>query len=112
MLNTDRRVFRRRLRCFCIAALTCCAFSVNAQTDSMAQLNAFILKAYNAYQQKDQQTLFSLHSESSPYFAEFREMISKDFSQRQNVTSDRKLIRAIKADFQAEHATRRLLVNL
>jgi CHAT domain-containing protein len=112
MLNTNRRVFRRTLRCFCVAALTCCAFSVNAQTDSTAQLNAFVLKAYNAYQQKDQQTLLSLHSESSPYFAEFREMISKDFSQRQNVTSERKLIRTVKADVQAEKATLRLVVNM
>jgi CHAT domain-containing protein len=112
MLNPGRRVFRHALRCFCVAALTCCAFSINAQTDSTAQLNAFVLKAYNAYQQKDQQTLLSLHSESSPYFAQFREMISKDFSRRQNVRSDRKLIRAIKADVQADKATLRLAVNM
>ena len=112
MMNTSGRVFRHALRCFGVAAMTCCAFSINAQTDSTAQLNAFVLKAYNAYQQKDQQTLLSLHSESSPYFAEFREMISKDFSQRQNVTSERKVIRAVKADVQADKATLRLLVNM
>src|SRR3979490_446166 len=112
MLNTSGRVFRHALQCFWGAALTCCAFSINAQTDSTAQLNAFVLKAYNAYQQKDQQTLLSLHSESSPYFAEFREMISKDFSRRQNVRSDRKLIRAIKADVLADKATLRLVVNM
>jgi len=112
MQNANRRVFLRALRCFCVAALTCCASSINAQTDSTAQLNAFVLKAYNAYQQKDQRTLLSLHSESSPYFAEFREMISKDFSQRQNVRSERKLIRGIKADVQADKATLRLLVNM
>src|ERR1700730_18544036 len=112
MLNTNRKVLCYELRCFCVAALTCCAFSINAQTDSTAQLNAFVLKAYNAYQQKDQQTLFSLHSESSPYFAEFREMISKDFSRRQNVRSERKFIRGIKADVQADKATLRLLVNM
>src|SRR3979411_3162437 len=98
MLNTNRKVFRYALRCFCVAALTCCGFSIHAQTDSTAQLNAFVLKAYNAYQQRDQQTLLSLHSESSPYLAEFREMISKDFSRRQNVRSERKIIRAVKAD--------------
>jgi CHAT domain-containing protein len=92
--------------------MTCCAFSINAQTDSTAQLNAFVLKAYNAYQQKDRQTLLSLHSESSPYFAEFREMISKDFSRRQNVRSEKKLIRPIKADVQADKATLRLVVNM
>jgi CHAT domain-containing protein/tetratricopeptide (TPR) repeat protein len=112
MLNTSRRVFRHALRCFCVAALTCCAFSINAQTDWTAQLNAFVLKAYNAYQQKDLQTLLSLHSESSPYYAEFREMISRDFAHRQNVRSERKLIRAIKADVQANKATLRLVVNM
>lgn len=112
MLNTSGRVFRHALRCFWLAALTCCAFSINAQTDSTAQLNEFVLKAYNAYQQKDHQTLLSLHSESSPYFAEFQEMISKDFSRRQNVRSERKLIRAIKADVQADKATLRLVVNM
>jgi CHAT domain-containing protein len=112
MLNTTKRVFRYALRCFCVAALTCCAVSINAQNDSTAQLNAFVLKAYNAYQQKDQQTLFSLHSERSPYFAEFREMISKDFARRRNVRSEKKLIRAIKADVQADKATLRLVVNM
>ena len=112
MLNTNRKVLRCALRCFCVAALTCCAFSINAQTDSAAQLNAFVLKTYNAYQQKDQQTLLSLHSESSPYLAEFREMISKDFSRRQNVRSERKFIRGIKADVQADKATLRLVVNM
>src|SRR3979409_969621 len=112
MLSPNMKVLRYALRCFCVAILTCSAFSINAQTDSRAQLNAFVLKAYNAYQQKDQQTLLSLHSESSPYFAEFREMISKDFSRRQNVRSDRKLIRAIRADVQADRATLRLVVNM
>src|SRR5256886_1437934 len=112
MLNTETKNLYHALRCFCVTALLCCAFSINAQTDSTAQLNAFVLKAYTAYQQKDQQTLLSLHSESSPYFAEFREMISKDFSRRQNVRSDRKLIRAIKADVQADKATLRLVVNM
>lgn len=100
------------LRLFCLAAVTCSASIVKAQTDSNAVLNAFVLKAYNAYQQKDQLTLLSLHSESSPYLTEFREMISKDFSRRQNVTSERKLIRAIKVDVQADKATLRLLVNM
>src|SRR5256886_17176344 len=112
MMNASGRVFRHALRCLCVAALTCCASSIHAQTDSTAQLNAFVLKAYNAYQQKDQQTLLSLHSESSPYLAEFREMISKDFSRRQKVTSERKFIRGIKADVQADKATLRLLVNM
>jgi CHAT domain-containing protein len=112
MLNTNRKVLRHALRCFCLAAVTCCAFSINAQTDSTAQLNAFVLKAYNAYQQKDQQTLLSLHSESSPYLAEFREIISKDFSRRQNIRIERKFIRGIKADVQADKATLRLLVDM
>src|SRR5438552_8763047 len=112
MLNTSKRVFRHALRCFCVAALTCCASSINAQTDSTAQLNALVLKAYNAYQQKDQQMFLSLPSESSPYLAEFREMISKDFSRRQNVRSERKFIRGIKADVQADKATLRLVVNM
>jgi CHAT domain-containing protein len=112
MLHTSRNVFRYAIRWFCVAALICCAFSINAQTDSTAQLNAFVLKAYTAYQQKDQQTLLSLHSESSPYFAEFRELIAKDFSRRQNVRSERKFIRGIKADVQADKATLRLVVNM
>src|ERR1700704_36056 len=112
MRHISRNVFRYALRCLCIAALTCSAVSINAQTDLALSLQEFVLKAYTAYQQKDQQTLLSLHSESSPYFAEFREMISKDFSRRQNVRSDRKLIRAIKTDVQAEKATLRLVVNM
>src|SRR2546421_471148 len=112
MRHTSRNVFRYALRCLCIAALTCSAGSINAQTDLALSLQEFVLKAYTAYQQKDQQTLLSLHSESSPYFAEFREMISKDFSRRQNVRSDRKLIRAIKTDVQADKATLRLVVNM
>src|SRR5947208_14464880 len=111
MINTSGRVFRHALRCFGVAAMTCCAFSVNAQTDSTAQLNAFVLKTYNAYQQKDQQTLLSLHSESSPYLAEFREMISKDFSRRQHGRSERKFIRGLHGDVQAGKATLRLVVK-
>src|SRR6267378_4394115 len=112
MRHTSRNGFRYALRCLCIAALTCSAVSINAQTDLEPKLQEFVLKAYTAYQQKDQQTLFSLHSESSPYFAEFKETILNDFSHRQNVRSERKLIRAIKADVQADKAILRLVVNM
>ena len=85
MQHIRRNSFHYARLWICVAVLTCCAFSVNAQTDQWAELNAFVLKAYNAYQQKDQQTLFSLHSQSSPYFAEFKQAMLNDFSQRPNV---------------------------
>src|SRR2546423_3074005 len=94
---------------FCVAALTCCAFSVNAQTDQWAELQPFVLKAYTAYQLRDQQTLFSLHSQSSPYFAEFKEAMLRDFSQRPNVKIVGKRLIPIKADVQADKATLRLV---
>src|ERR1700730_16760781 len=112
MLGTSRNVFRYAKQWFGVAALICSTVNTNAQTALESKLQELVLKAYTAYQQKDQQTLLSLHSESSPYFAEFREMISKDFSRRQNVRSERKLIRAIKADVQADKATLRLVVNM
>src|ERR1700730_3794442 len=112
MLGTSRNVFRYAKQWFGVAALICSTVNTNAQTALESKLQELVLKAYTAYQQKDQQTLLSLHSESSPYFAEFREMISKDFSRRQNVRSERKLIRGIKADVQADKATLRLVVNM
>src|SRR3984893_7873310 len=112
MLGTSRNVFRYAKQWFGVAALICSTVNTNAQTALESKLQELVLEAYTAYQQKDQQTLLSLHSESSPYFAEFREMISKDFSRRQNVRSERKLIRGIKADVQADKATLRLLVNM
>jgi CHAT domain-containing protein len=111
MLNSSRKARSYALRLFCLAAVTCSASIVNAQTDSNAVLNAFVLKAYNAYRQKDQQTLFSLHSESSPYFAKFKEMILADFSRRQNVRIKGMQVLAIKADVRADKATLRLTVD-
>src|SRR5712692_3444655 len=112
MLNTTWRVFRYALRCFCVAALTCSAASVNAQTGLEPKLQEFVLKAYTAYQQRDEQTIFSLHSKSSPYFAAFKQKMLNDFSQRQNVKVEGKLIRAINVNVQADKATLRLLVNM
>src|ERR1700687_5792348 len=112
MLRTSRKALSYALRGFGLAALTCCTVSVSAQTELASELQVFVLKAYNAYQQKDQQTLFSLHSESSPYFAAFKQEMLDDFARRQNVKIEGKLIRAIKADVQADKATLRLLVQL
>jgi CHAT domain-containing protein/Flp pilus assembly protein TadD len=97
---------------FCLAALTCCAFNVNGQTHPRPDLDAFVLKAYNAYLEKDQQLLFSLHSQTSPYFAEFKSVMLSDFAHRQNVRFAGKLVRGIKADVQSDKATLRVVVNL
>lgn len=110
MQHIRRNSFHYGRVLFCVAVLTCCTFRVNAQTDQWAELQAFVIKAYTAYQLRDQQTLFSLHSHSSPYFAEFKEAMLNDFS-RQNVKIVGKRLIPIKADIQADKATVRLVVN-
>jgi CHAT domain-containing protein/Flp pilus assembly protein TadD len=91
--------------------LTCCAFSVNAQSGPNPDVQAFVFKAYNAYSQKDAQTLFSLHSESSPYFAEFKQVMLNDFSHGdKNVKIVGQQLKGIKWDVQSDKATIRLIV--
>src|SRR6266850_1750943 len=111
MQHIRRSFFHYARLWFCVAVLTCFAFSVNAQTDQSVELKAFVLKAYKAYQEKDQQALFSLYSESSPYFSRFKEMILADFSQRQNVRIKGMRVLAVKADVHADKATLRLTVD-
>lgn len=96
--------------CFCVAVLTCCTLSIKAQVGP--EFITFALKAYTAYQVKDAKTLFSLHSENSPYFAEFKEQMLEDFAQRPNVRIEGKRIRGIKVDVQGDKATLRVVVNL
>lgn len=112
MLHPTRNVFDFAKPWFCIAALICCAFSVNAQTDSGDELKAFVLKAYTAYQQKDQQTLLSLCSEGSPHFAEFKEMMLKDFDQRRNIEIKGIQVLRVNAQVDADKATLRVKVNM
>src|SRR6266850_1694998 len=111
MQHIRRSFFHYARLWFCVAVLTCFAFSVNAQTDQSVELKAFVLKAYKAYQEKDQQALFSLYSESSPYLAGFKEMILADFSQRQNVSIKGMRVLGVKADVHADKATLRLTVD-
>ena len=110
MLHISWKSFHYATLWIFVTALTCSSLSISAQTDSAGELQAFVLKAYNAYQQKDQQTLFSLHSQSSPYFAEFKQEMLNDFSQRPNVKIEGMRILSVKADIQADKATLRVMV--
>jgi CHAT domain-containing protein len=112
MLQTSWNSFHHSTLFFFVLVLAWPSFSVSAQTDSAAELNTFVLKAYYAYRQRDQQTLFSLHSQSSPYFAEFKQEMLNDFSQRPNVKIEGMRILPVKADVQADKATLRLIVNM
>jgi CHAT domain-containing protein len=90
----------------------CGAFAVNGQTHPWPDIDEFVLKAYNAYLEKDQQLLFSLHSQTSPYFAEFKSVMLGDFANRQNVRFAAKNVRGVKVDVQGDKATLRVVVNL
>jgi len=107
------RNFRHYTRLwFCLLVLMCCAFTVNGQRHPWPDIDEFVLRAYSAYLEKDQQLLFSLHSQTSPYFAEFKEVMLADFAQRQNVRFAAKNVRGIKLDVQSDKATQRVVVNL
>lgn len=113
MQHMSRNPFHYTTLWLCLAVFTCCGLRVDAQeTHPWPDLDAFVLKAYNAYLEKDQQLLFSLHSQSSPYFAEFKGVMLADFAHRQNVRFAGKLVRGIKVDVQSDKATLRVVVNL
>ena len=111
MLHINRNSFHYAILLFLVVALVCSSPGVQAQTDQSAGLEEFVLKAYNAFQLRDQQTLFSLHSQNSPYFAKFKQEMLSNFAQRQNVRIVGKRLVPIKADVQADTATVRLVVN-
>jgi CHAT domain-containing protein len=97
----------------CVALLACASASANAQTDDPFKgLQEFVVRAYTAYQHRDQQTLLSLHSESSPYLAEFKEMIRQRFSQEEKVKIKGARVLPIKVDVQTDKATLRLAVKV
>jgi CHAT domain-containing protein len=98
--------------CYCLTVIMCWAFTVNGQTHPWPDIDEFVLKAYNAYLEKDQQLLFSLHSQTSPYFAEFKSVMLGDFANRQNVRFAAKRVRGVKVDVQGDKATLRVVVNL
>lgn len=111
MLQTSKGTSYHARLCFFVLVLACSPLGSNAQTDSAAEVQAFVLKAYNAYQQKDQQTLFSLHSEGSPYFAEFKQEMLNDFSQREKIRIKGMRVLVVKAEVHADKATLRVMVN-
>jgi CHAT domain-containing protein len=84
---------------------------VDAQAELNAEIEAFVLRAYNAYQQRDAETLFALHSQISPYFAEFKQTIPLSFAPP-NVRIEGKRMALVKAKFSGDRGELRLVVNM
>jgi CHAT domain-containing protein len=111
MRHNQAKAFYFAAFLLCFSLLFFAPGRVDAQTDLNAEIEAFVLKAYNAYQQRDAETLFALHSQNSPYFAEFKEAIPQTFPSP-NVRIEGKRIDLVKANFSADRGELRVKVNM
>jgi CHAT domain-containing protein len=111
---SGRRYLNFAGMCFCAMALICArAFAASAQSNELdPAISSFVTQAYDAYQKKDEQLLLSLHSESSPYFPQFRQLIRQEFARNERIKLELKRVLIVRAGVQPERARIRVVVNM
>src|ERR1043165_9086011 len=84
----------------------------NAASTEQEALTRFVNAAYDAYQKQDQQALLALCHEGSPFFAEFKENIGREFVRNEKLKLELKRLLIVRIGVQDERARVRVIVNM